>query len=244
MVRLFVREAPGGDRTFELDRDYKKRLVKVMRLHPGDPLEVFSNGHRYECRLSAILPDGVQLQIIRELPVPVRSKIKLNLGQAIPKGEKFDWLIQKATELGVSEIFPLITERTVVRPGESRSRIQRWNEIADQAAGQSENAFPPLIHPPQGLFNYLRCEHSGLKLFLHEREGAKSLKEILQTQQNPTEITYLVGPEGGWSQAETKGIEESGFEKVHLGSRILRSETAGLALTAIIQYELGDFSKS
>lgn len=243
MVKLFVRETPGANQTFHLDRDFKKRLVRVMRLHPGDALEVFSNGHRYECRLSAVLPDGVQLQIIRELPVPVRSKIKLNLGQAIPKGEKFDWLIQKTTELGVSEIFPLITERTIVRPSESRSRIQRWNEIADHAAGQSENAFPPLIHPPQDLLDYLKSQISGLQLFLHEREGAKSLKEILQNE-NPAEITYLVGPEGGWTPAETEAIEQSGFQKVHLGSRILRSETAGLALTSIIQYELGDFSRS
>jgi 16S rRNA (uracil1498-N3)-methyltransferase len=241
MVKVFVRELPGEDRTFHLDRSLKKRLMKVMRLRAGDNLEVFSQGNRYECRISGVLPDGIELQVIQELPVPTRSKIKLSLAQAIPKGERFEWLIQKGTELGLSEIVPIITERTITRPSQSQSRIQRWNEIADHAAGQSENVFPPWIQEPKSLSDYLKIPPPGLKLFLHEREGSKGLKELLR-KQNPTEITFLVGPEGGWTASESEAVVNAGFEKIHLGSRILRSETAGLALVAIIQYELGDFS--
>jgi 16S rRNA (uracil1498-N3)-methyltransferase len=241
MTKLFVTAEPLNG-IFRLGRDYKKRLVKVMRLKPGDTLLVITSKNKYECRLLEILPDEIDLQIVRELPVLQEPALHLILGQAIPKGDRFEWLIQKATELGVAEIYPLITERTIVKPDNPGAKMQRWNEIAAHAAGQSENQFPSLIHVPQHLPSFLNEPiNSKLKLLLHERKEAASLREILARNSNAHRITFVVGPEGGWTESETEQMLSKGYELVHLGPRILRAETSGLVMATLLQYELGDF---
>ena len=210
-------------------------------MNVGDSLEVFSPGKHWLCRIDAVLSQGVRLQVTKEFPVPTPPKLRLIFGQALIKMDKFELVIQKATELGVAEIFPLATERSVVRPANIDTKVQRWNEIAEHAAGQSENSYPTQIHPPETLSQFLRRELSPLKLVLHEREGSLPLPAILSGV-SIASITFIVGPEGGWSSAEGNAITAAGFVKVNLGSRILRSETAGLVLTAILQYQLGDLA--
>lgn len=241
-MRLFLREANWQNDTVFLDRDVKKRLIRVMRMRPGDRLEVASAQHRWECELQEIVPDGVILKKISDLPSRVQNTLRLILGQAIPKGDRFEWLIQKATELGVTEIHPLITERTIVRPENSARKVQRWNEIAAAAAEQSESDQPSLVLPPVTLNIFLKNVPDGLRLLLHEREGSTPLRELLPggNYYNGS-IIFLVGPEGGWAKQESEVIEQTGFQKVHIGSRILRSETAGLVLAAILQYEHNNF---
>ncbi len=241
-MRLFLAQAKWQNDTLTLDRDIKKRLVRVMRMRPGDRLEIATPQQRWECELQEIIPDGVILKKISDLPFRTQNTLRLILGQAIPKGDRFEWLIQKATELGIAEIHPLITERTIVRPENSDKKVQRWNEIASAAAEQSESDQPCVVLQPEPLKIFLQRSFDGLKLILHEREGAVSLKELLNTKSYYNgSIIFMVGPEGGWTQEETTAIEEAGFQKVHLGSRILRSETAGLVLAAIIQYENNTF---
>jgi 16S rRNA (uracil1498-N3)-methyltransferase len=242
-MRLFLRDAPWENGTLLLNRDIKKRLIRVMRMKQGDQLEVAIPGHRWVCTIEEVLTDGVLLRMLKMLPVEAASKTKLILGQAIPKGERFEWLIQKATELGISEIYPLITDRTIVRPENIDKKLQRWNEIAMSAAEQSENANPLTVWPPKTIQAFLERPLDGLKIMLHERQGAKSLKELLtDPKYYNASIIFIVGPEGGWTPEETRRFENAGYEKVHLGSRIMRADTAGLALAAIIQYERGDFS--
>jgi 16S rRNA (uracil1498-N3)-methyltransferase len=240
MTKLFVLHEPSHG-IFQLDRDLKKRLIKVMRLKVGDSLVVFSPGKKWECRLQQIQADGVQLEVIREQPVSASSGLHLILGQAIPKGDGFEWLIEKGTELGISEIFPLITERTIVKPTNIPAKVQRWNEISQHAAGQSENPFPALVHSPLNLLSFLKLPgDSGLKLLLHERTGSTSLRQALATY-NGDRITFVVGPEGGWTAEETDKLLRAGFQVIHLGTRVLKSETSGLVLAALLQYERGDF---
>jgi 16S rRNA (uracil1498-N3)-methyltransferase len=243
-MRLFLHQANWNNDTLLLDRDIKKRLVRVMRMRPGDRLEVATPQQRWECELQQLLPDGVILKRLSELPSRTQNRVRLILGQAIPKGDRFEWLIQKATELGVAEIHPLITERTIVRPENSAKKVQRWNEIAAAAAEQSESDQPSIILPPETLNIFLKQAPEGLKLLLHEREGAKPLKELLADRSYyNSSITFIVGPEGGWTKQEKESIEQAGFNKVQLGSRILRSETAGLVLAAIIEYETTETQK-
>ena len=109
-----------------------------MRLKAGDELQVITPGKQWLCRLAEVHPDEVLLEIIDEIHAIHKPLLHLILAQAIPKGDRFEWLIQKATELGVAEIFPLITERSIVRPGGS-DKTQRWNEIAEQAAGHLDD---------------------------------------------------------------------------------------------------------
>jgi len=241
-MRLFLREVNWQNDTLALDRDIKKRLVRVMRMRPGDRLEVATPLQRWECELHQILPDGIIIKKLSNLPSHPSNRIKLILGQAIPKGDRFEWLIQKATELGITEIHPLITERTIVRPENSTKKVQRWNEIAAAAAEQSESDQPSIILPPAQLNIFLKNAPDGLKIFLHEREGPASLKQLLADRNYYNgNIIFIVGPEGGWTKQETEMIEQAGFQKVHIGSRILRSETAGLVLAAILQYEHNNF---
>jgi len=239
MTKLYLSVEPA-DRHFRLNRDHKKRLLKVMRLKINDELQVVSPGKQFLCRLKEIRPEEVILEILQDLPIAARPGLHLVLAQAIPKGDRFEWLIQKATELGVAEIFPLITDRTIVRPVHASEKIQRWNEIAEHSAGQCENPYPAQIHPPQSLSSFLTAHAgSGLKLLLHERDGAP-LKEIAQSYDS-NNIIFIVGPEGGWTETESRQISAAQYVKIHLGPRILRAETAGLVLAALLQYELGDF---
>jgi 16S rRNA (uracil1498-N3)-methyltransferase len=239
LTKIYVSQEPVED-VFRLDRDYRKRLVKVMRLKSGDSLQVFTPGKRFQCSVQQISPQEIELKVLHEFPV-VAPALHLRLGQAIPKGDRFEWLIQKATEIGITEIFPLITERTIVRPENVAAKVQRWNEIAEQAAGQSENSFPTIIHSPQSLTSFLEQPvDPGLKLLLHERKNSSSLRQLLRDN-NTNRITFVVGPEGGWTDNETELLINSSYLLLHLGPRILRAETSGLVLATLLQYELGDF---
>jgi 16S rRNA (uracil1498-N3)-methyltransferase len=243
MTKIYIAQQPL-DGLFRLDREHKKRLVKVMRLKVGDPLLVITSGNQWECRVQQILPDEIALEIVRRIE-PFAPKLHLTLAQAIPKGERFEWLIQKSTELGVAEIFPLITERTVVKPDPAARKVQRWNEISEQAAGQSENAFPCLIHPPESLPSFLlKPIDSQLKLLLHERKDALPLRSLLSDSNDIRRIIFVVGPEGGWTEPETELVLSMGYKLIHLGPRILRAETSGLVMATLLQYELGDFQSA
>ena len=214
-----------------------------MRLRAGDELTVFSDGKQYVCRIEKVLSDSIELQAIREIPQKQTPRLRIAIAQAIPKGDRFEWFIQKATELGAAEIFPLFTKHTVVKPANPAAKLQRWNEIAEHAAGQSENLYPPTIHAGLTLNEFLEQKTFGLALLLHERESADELQNAIQNHTGE-KITMAIGPEGGWTAEETAGFIRAGFLKVHLGDRILRAETAGLALLAILQYELGELGRS
>lgn len=241
MTRIYVNDEPR-EGVFRLGREYKKRLVKVMRLKQGDTLQVITPGKKWECRVHQVLPDEISLEIVKEIAISGRPDLHLILAQAIPKGDRFEWLIQKATELGVSEIYPLLTERTLVKPGNVSNKLQRWNEIAEQAAGQSENAYPAVVREPFTLPSFLQEPiNTQLKLVLHERKEGVSLRNIISSVNDIYRIIFIVGPEGGWSDSETESMTAAGYRLVHLGPRILRAETCGLVMAALLQYELGDF---
>lgn len=240
-MKIFVKDPPSLEGTFSLDRKARKRIVTVMRKKLGDAVQIYTPGQAWEAVISNISSQAIELRTLRPIPYLESSGIHLTLAQAIPKGDRFEWLIQKNAELGVSEIIPLLTERTIVKPGNTSAKLQRWNEIADHAAAQGENVHPLLVRPPQPLREFLESQRNGIRLLLHEREGASSLREVL-SRYDDHNITVLVGPEGGWTTQESSSIRDAGYVSIHLGPRILRSETAGLVLAAILQYERGDFS--
>lgn len=239
--RFFLSSTEFKDGKLVLDRAAKKKLTRVLRLGEGDAVEILAPGRKWECRISAVFPEGIELESVREVPAPKPSRCTLILAQAIPKGDRFDWLIQKATELGVSEIYPLLTERTIVKPANPETRMQRWNEIAQQAAAQCEGAYPAYVHEPIQLEAFLKVPQTGLRILLQERQGYLSLRSLLENVKE-SRITFVVGPEGGWTVTETAAMVRNGYARIQLGKRILRSDTAGLAMAAILQYSCGDFS--
>ncbi len=160
------------------------------------------------------------------------------LAQGLPKGNKMDMIVQKATELGATQIFALATERTI--PGQ-KGKLSRWQRIAIEATEQCGRVKVPKVEGPLNLKDFLEGQSGkGIKILLWEGEADLRLKDIIRCSGPPEELTLLVGPEGGLTQEEVAMARERGYHIASLGPRVLRTETASLVALAIFQYELGD----
>ena len=182
------------------------------------------------------------IQIQNTLSPRRDSPLEITLAQSLLKGEKMDYLIQKATELGVKEIVPFFSSRSVPLLEKSRrlERHHRWEKIAIEASKQCGRGILPNVKPLQDYSEMLRSVSSdSLRLILWERGGV-SLKQILEGSTEKKRIFFIVGPEGGVSQEEVAESKEMGFIPITLGKRIVRAETASLCLLSILQYEWGD----
>jgi 16S rRNA (uracil1498-N3)-methyltransferase len=214
-------------------------IVRVLRLRPGEPLILFDGaGGEYAATLNAVLRDGVRLTIGDYLPTDRESALHVTLAQGISRGERMDVVVQKATELGVQRIVPVLAERTVVRLNEAQAanRLRHWRAIAIAACEQCGRNRLPEITVPMSLQEFLVSGlHGGLRLLLSPtaRMSARELPA-------DTAVTLLIGPEGGLSEAEQTAALAAQFRGLALGPRILRTETAALAALAVIQQQLGD----
>ncbi|NPV26859.1 MAG: 16S rRNA (uracil(1498)-N(3))-methyltransferase [Firmicutes bacterium] len=225
--------------------DELNHLTRVLRLGPGDEVEVFDGvGNAYLVKLTHLSAQEAAGQIIRLLDRKTEPPIQVVLVQGLPKGDKMDLIVQKCTELGVTRILPVETERVVVRltPEKGRERQRRWQRIALEAAKQCRRDRVPVIEPittwAQALQN-LPDSVWGLLPWEEERRcGLKSL--LRQTGLTPKLVYVFIGPEGGLSSSEIEAAISAGVICVSLGPRILRTETAGLAALTMILYELGD----
>ncbi|TVP93679.1 MAG: 16S rRNA (uracil(1498)-N(3))-methyltransferase, partial [Pseudomonadaceae bacterium] len=166
------------------------------------------------------------------------SPLQVHLGQAMSRGERMDWAIQKAVELGVNAITPLFTERCEVKlQGERADKRQaHWQQVAISACEQCGRSQVPVVHPPQALADWLAQLDCELKLVLHHRT-----EQPLASLQKPASLGLLIGPEGGLSSEEIQRTEASGFQAVRLGPRVLRTETAPIVALSLAQQLWGDF---
>ena len=165
----------------------------------------------------------------------MEPRIKITLAQALPKSSKMDDIVQKSTELGVFEIIPVTTERSIPKSDKS----ERWNKIAKESAEQSGRVHVPQIKNTVSFDELLKsCENYGLKLLPWECENSRSLKTELVNNKNASSVLILIGPEGGFSPKEAEKASLKGFKSVSLGKRILRTQTAGPATLAMILYEM------
>jgi len=181
-------------------------------------------------------------RILDSIAPPLRTTPSLALGQALLKGDKMDWVIQKATELGVQSVHPLQTTLSVVQPKAERiqAQVARWQRIALEAAQQSEQWAVPTVAAPQEIMKYWAGACQTLRIILTERhETASNLEDITLPATREASVLLLVGPEGGWTREEIAEAEQAGFRPVTLGPIILRAETAAITAIAILQYKLG-----
>jgi len=220
-----------------------KHIRKVLRLKKGDEITVFDGlGKEFE---GTLVQEGLSSVVIRIQNVYSSKKdspLEVTLAQSLLKGEKMDYLIQKATELGVKEIIPFLSSRSVPLLERSRrlKRHHRWERIAIEASKQCGRGVVPKIEFLQDYSDMLRTAASNaLRLIFWEKEGIK-LKEILERSKERKKIFFVIGPEGGFSQGEIEAGKGAGFIPVTLGRRILRAETASLCFLSILQYEQGD----
>lgn len=227
--------------TVTLTADEARHLRDVLRLKPGDEVYVFDGlGHEFRSTVSNVRRDVTELRIEAEVdPAKPESQLQLNLCVALLKGEKFDLVVQKATELGVTKITPLITRHADIHlrdASDATKRVTRWQRIALEAAKQSGRAFVPEISLPAGFAEALEVE--GFGVMFSERGGDQW--ESLVNQPAPGAVMALVGSEGGWSDEEIAAARARDFHVVTLGGRILRAETAAIAVTVLMQHRFGD----
>jgi len=253
--RFYAPPAEITGSSITLSPDESHHLSRVLRLRPGDQVSVFDGvGSEYTCKVSHSSGSRVVLEIIGQLTDQVESPLNLTLAQALVKGEKFDFIVQKATELGVSRIVPIVTEHSDVRIADEKAdrRLGRWRRVALEALKQCGRRVLLQIEPPQPFTEFLHCENpqsddrtSGevaLMLAFTESGGA-SIDSLLAEHRGGAPVTAVIGPEGGWSDAELRSMAEFGCHSVTLGRRILRTETASVVAIALIQHALGDLSR-
>ena len=246
MKKIFLQNHKLEEDRIILDVATSHHLQHVLRYRVGDPVLVSDEKEwEYVTRLGETLGNQLTLLIDEKRPLQTPSS-QIVLVQGICKGEKMDWIIQKATELGVSAIIPLETERTIVRLEENKEskRRERWQKIALEAAKQSGADKVPEILPVlkiKLLPDMLRST-PGKHLFLWEEEEQKGLRSGLRelTVESLERVTVIIGPEGGFTPQEAEKIIASGGMPLHMGRRILRAETAALAALAIVMYETGE----
>lgn len=212
------------------------RHIQVLRLHPGDQMEIFNNqGTSGLGTILKVCKDSIELNIDRIQKVRKNMILRV-LASSAPKNKRFDMLVQKATELGVDEIIPISTKRTIVQPRETK--IERLKRIAVEAAKQSGRNHVPEISQTITIEELMkRAKEFDLKLILDPK--GKKIKEAL-TNVRPKKIICLIGPEGGFNDEEIETAKRNGFIPVSLGAGILRVETAGIAILSTINYEFGD----
>jgi 16S rRNA (uracil1498-N3)-methyltransferase len=243
MARFYVPN-PGVEKgLLKVEGSEVRHIRRVLRLKVGDRLRLFDGSAKeYEGIIVEEGPSSVVIKVEDVLSPPKESPLEITLAQSLLKGEKMEYLIQKATELGIKKIIPFFSSRSVPLLDKSKKlrRYHRWEKIAIEACKQCGRVAVPKVEPLQNYSDMLRMASSeALRLILWEKEG-RGLKEVLQGSKGMTKIFFMVGPEGGMSDAEVGEAEKGGFIPITLGKRILRSETAGLCLLSILQYEWGD----
>lgn len=237
--RFYIDHEVSLNSAVTLDEEVSHYISRVLRLKLGDQIYLFNNsGSEFIANITDINKRTVITNVTDAIVDTNESPLQIHLAQVLGKGDKMDLVIQKATELGVTSITPLYSEHTVVKNVADRSahKLEHWQKIAIAASCQAGRNFVPNINTPAMLKNWLQECTSSTKLILHPDQSAQHLKEINFS----TDITILIGPEGGFSNNELQQAQQHNFININLGPRILRTETAGLATIAVLQALAGD----
>lgn len=240
-IRIHVEQPLSADTDVALPTPAAQHVARVLRLSAGDPITVF-NGDGCDYPASIVHADkrGVSVRLAAKIPLANESPLRLTLAQAVVRGEKMDLIVQKATELGVARIVPLLTERSEIKLDAARAekRLTHWRAVAISACEQSGRARLPEIHAPVPLSSWLDGlgADAGLRLALLP-QATRSSREL---RFSDTGGLLVVGPEGGLGERDIALLTAAGFDGLRLGPRILRTETAGLAALAALQALHGD----
>ena len=241
LTRLYIDDKIESGCELTLGRDRAHYVGRVLRLRPGDTLTVFNGDDgEFAANLVSLGKHDARLTVDAHLATATESPLKTHLVQGVSRGERMDFVVQKATELGVKRITPVLTKHGVVRLDSSRAarRREHWQRIAESACAQSGRIRPPMVDEPLPLNDWFgaRTDRSDIDLILQPR-AATALTSISAPR---TKVCLLIGPEGGFSHREYDDAHVAGFKSVSLGPRLLRTETAAVAALAIAQSLWGD----
>lgn len=243
-MRRVIVQRREGDRVY-FDEGDVHHLTRVLRLHEGDTFEaILRPATRYRCRLIRDASDWVGT-LLEESSTTWESPLRIRLVQALIKGDKFEWVLQKAVELGVAEVQPMLTSRTEINLSDQRQgrKLSRWSKILREALKQCGRTGIPLLQEPRPLAEILIDRGDEFSLYLDEA-GQQSLEACLPKTGAVASCAVFIGPEGGWDERDRALFRDSNVPAARLGPRILRTETAAVTALAILQYRLGDLSAS
>jgi 16S rRNA (uracil1498-N3)-methyltransferase len=244
MARFFLAKKNIQDNHGTITGEELTHMKRVLRLKPGDRVTLFDDaGWEHEATIRAFGDDYGEVAISKSYRAGRESPLELILALGLIKGEKMDFVIEKATELGVRAIAPFVSRYTVPKLDENKiaRRAERWQKIALSAAKQSGRTHIPEVFSLTGFEELLQQNWPDtLKLLFWETESQQTLRQIYETQRAMRSILIVIGPEGGFSDEEAKQAVHAGFKTVRLGQRILRAETAAVAALAIVQSWWGD----
>jgi len=247
LPRFFITPDSVRGEHITLHDSIAHQIQRVLRLRAGERIVVLDNsGAEFEVELLSVRSDEVTGRLIARTTSRTEPRVRITLYQALLKLDKFEWVLQKATEIGIAAFTPIVTER-VARDDVSAKKMERWQRIVREAAEQSERGMIPPLREPINFAEAIRAiALDALSLIPYEEEHTTSLRTVLRKDltgfQNPSglRIHLFIGPEGGFSAAEIELAKRHHVIPVTLGPRILRAETAGLVAASAILYELGD----
>ncbi|WP_339515465.1 16S rRNA (uracil(1498)-N(3))-methyltransferase [Pseudomonas sp. RL_15y_Pfl2_60] len=237
LSRFFI-DAPLSIGQHALPEAQAHYISRVLRHNVGDAVQLFDgSGSEFLGELIEVGKKTVSVELRQCIAGQPESPLRIHLGQGLSRGERMDWAIQKATELGATEISPIVSERCEVRLKDERAdkRMAHWRQVAISACEQCGRSVVPLIHQPISLNDWLAQIDSELKLVLHP------VAEPLESHTKPQSLAFLIGPEGGLNDAEVEQAKAQGFHAARLGPRVLRTETAPVVALSVAQQLWGDF---
>jgi len=237
--RIYTPQTLAANSTLELPETQSHYLGKVLRMQAGRELMLFNGkGGEYSAVIDAVSKKAVSVNVKDFSAENRQSSLQLELAIGVSRGERMDWVLQKATELGVTKITPLMTERTEVKLGVERAdkKMEHWRQVIVSACEQCQRNLLPTLAEPQVFSAWIKLCDADLKFVLHHRDN----KGFPQSQK-PQSIALLIGPEGGLDESEIVQALAQGFAPLTLGPRVLRTETAPLAAISLVQYLWGDF---
>ena len=246
MQRFFLNPTHIGEKTVTFPENISHQLRHVLRTRSGDQVIVLDNlGNEYDVVLQ--VSDGRKIggQITAKRAAKGEPDIILTLMLCLSQREKFEWMLQKCTELGAARFVPVISSRSLVQADKNNAKkLIRWERILTEAAEQSGRGQVPILHPPLKLEQAARLDlpETALRIIPDVRAGSMPLKQVLAEQvsdHTPRQIAALIGPEGGFSAEEVEHAVQTGFIPVTLGKRVLRMETAAVAVSALVMYHFG-----
>ena len=244
MTRFFVPKKNLSATYGLIDGQELVHLKKVLRLVPGDRVTIFDDsGWEHEAVILSLNAEQGKIEIVRSYQAATEPPLQITLGIALTKGERMDWIVEKATELGVRTIIPFSSSYSVPQLDEKKimKRTERWQKIALSATKQCGRTRVPEISP---LWEYRKLVHEAspqrLKLIFWEKEKHQSLYQIHDKYGDVDAVLIVVGPEGGFTVEEAQLAQRLGFETVGIGQRILRADTAAVAAITLVQFLWGD----
>ncbi|SNY51724.1 16S rRNA m(3)U-1498 methyltransferase [Arsukibacterium tuosuense] len=238
--RIYTPQTLAANSTLQLDDDAANHVGRVLRMQAGQALQLFNgDGNNYTATITEVSKKQVSVNITDAQANPVESPLSIHLGQAISRGDRMDFAIQKAVELGVTEITPLFTERCGVKLDGDRlsKRNEQWQKIAISACEQCGRSVVPTVHPAIQLDQWLAQRTNSLQLTLDPRASA-TIKTLTASQH----IRLVIGPEGGFTETEVAATSQADFTGIQLGPRVLRTETAALSAISALQLQFGDLA--